>query len=84
MALLKKKGLWPELVVLNCLINWAFLSVAFLGIIVMVMGECHHGGVGMVRWITVSGGTETRWYHSHNNKKVFKKIAEHLNTSGKF
>ena len=25
------------------------LNVAFLGIIVMVMGECQHGGVGMLR-----------------------------------
>ena len=33
------------------------LPVAFLGIIVMVMEECHHGGVGMVR-----GGNRLRRY----------------------
>ena len=35
----------------------------------MVMGECHHGGVGMVKEVTVSGCTGTRWYHSHINQK---------------
>ena len=38
--------------------------------------------------VTVSGGTETRWYHSHINQKYkikkYLKIAEYLNTSGKF
>ena len=53
MALLKKRGLWPELVAYNCLLNWVFLTgenmlpVAFLGII--IMGECHHVDVGMIR-----------------------------------
>ena len=46
------------------------LPVAFLG----VMGECHHGGVGMVRRVTILGGTGTRSY-SH--------IVEHSN-AGKF
>ena len=43
------------------------MPVAFLGII--VMGECHDGGVEIVRGVTVSGGTGTRWYHSHINQK---------------
>ena len=55
MASLNKQGLQPELVAYKCLLNWVFLTgkrcslLPFLGIIVMLMGEYHHGGVGMVR-----------------------------------
>ena len=52
--------------------NWEkMLSVAFFGYHSQVMGECHHGGVGMVMRETVSEGTGTQWYHNHiirNNK----------------
>ena len=36
----------------------------------MVMGECHHGGVGMVRGVTVLGGTGTWWYQSHGHGRM--------------
>ena len=36
----------------------------------MVMGECHHGGVGMVRRVTVLGGTGTWWYQSHGHGRM--------------
>ena len=45
------------------------LPVAFLGIKVMVMGECHLGVCRDGKGVTVSGGTDTRWYHSHINQK---------------
>ena len=73
--LIKQTGLWPELVAYNCLLNCVFLTgkrgclLPFWGIIVMGMGECHHGSVGMVRGVTISGSTGTWWYHSHSNQK---------------
>ena len=67
MGLLKKQGLWSELVAHNCLLNCVFLSCCLFG---------YHSHGRMPPWgcrdgkgVTVSGGTETRWYHSHINQK---------------
>ena len=50
-AYLDKQGLWPELVDYNYLFNWVFLTGkrCCLVLRVMVMGKCHHGGVGMAK-----------------------------------
>ena len=79
-AYLNKQGLWPELAAYNYLFNWVFNWVLLTGkrcclvLRVMVMGKCHHGGVGMAK-----GNRLGRYWDSVvsviliRNNKVLKK-----------